>query len=49
MDLNNLQINVDTVVRTLAEKIAVLERDNALLIAQREALIEKIEGDGEES
>lgn len=43
MDLSNLEISVDTVISTLASRVAELEREKAVLVAQREALVKKLE------
>lgn len=45
MDLNNIEINVDTVVYELTQRIAKLERERAVLIAQQEALVKQLGGE----
>lgn len=49
MNPQDLQINVDTVVEVLAKRIAELERERAVLLAQQEALVKQLEGGVEEA
>lgn len=46
MDPNQLQINVDSVVNRLANRVGELEREVAILLAQQEALVKKLEESG---
>ena len=41
MNTNELEISVETIVDTLANRIAVLEKEKAMLIAQIEAIAKK--------
>ncbi|USK40178.1 hypothetical protein LIS77_06685 [Cytobacillus firmus] len=43
MDPNQLPIDMDLIVGTLTSKIAKLERENAVLLAQQDALVKIIE------
>ena len=47
METENLQINVETVVNELTKRIATLERERAVLLAQQEALFKQLEGSEE--